>query len=131
MRNHPQRPIIPPLPALLPTPRIPNRINHPVHTPNRAQHRRRNGPPQSGNKQSAEDGGVVLAEVLVRALRRVEGEERLLRSWGGGLHLLVRGVLEGVGDLGRFAEGAHAAAVPGADEEGADGGAEDVASGGC
>ena len=72
---------------------------------------------------------MVLAEVLVRALRRVEGEERLLRGWGGGLHLLVRGVLEGVGDLGCFAEGAHAAAVPGADDEGADGGAEDVARG--
>lgn len=72
---------------------------------------------------------MVLAEVLVRALRRVEGEERLLGRGGGGLHLLVRGVLEGVGDLGCFAEGAHAAAVPGADEEGADGGAEDVAGG--
>jgi hypothetical protein len=73
---------------------------------------------------------VVLAEVLVRALGRVEGEERFLGGRGRGLDLLVGGVFEGVGDLGGFAEGADAAAVPGADDEGADDCAEDVA-GGC
>jgi hypothetical protein len=43
--------------------------------------------------------------------------------------LLVGGVFEGVGHLGCFAEGADAAAVPGAHEEGADYCAEDVAEG--
>lgn len=72
---------------------------------------------------------MVLAEVLVRALRGVEGEERFFGSRGGGLDLLVGGVFEGVGHFGGFAEGADAAAVPGADDEGADDCAEDVAEG--
>jgi hypothetical protein len=41
--------------------------------------------------------------------------------------LLVGRVFEGVRDLGGFAEGADAAAVPGADEDCGDGGEEDVA----
>ena len=43
------------------------------------------------------------------------------------MDLFVRGVFEGVGDFGGLTEGAYAAAVPGADEEGGDGGEEDVA----
>ena len=129
MRNHPQRTVVPPLSTLLPTPRVPNRIHHPVHAPDCAQHSSSNRPPKPGDKQRADDGGVVLAEVLVRALRRVEGEHGLLRCRRRRLDLLVGRVFEGVGDLGRFAEAAHAAAVPGADDEGADDCAEDVAGG--
>jgi hypothetical protein len=43
------------------------------------------------------------------------------------LDLLVGRVFEGVGDLGGFAEGTDAPAMPGADDEGGDGGKEDVA----
>jgi hypothetical protein len=40
--------------------------------------------------------------------------------------LLVGRVFEGVWDLGGFAEGTDASAVPGADDEGGDSGEEDV-----
>lgn len=65
---------------------------------------------------------MVLVEVLVGALRSVEGQHGALGGGRGGLDLLVRGVFEGVRDLGRFTEGADTAAVPGADEEGGDAG---------
>ena len=41
--------------------------------------------------------------------------------------MLVGRVFEGVRDLGGFAEAADTAAVPGADDDGGDGGEEDVA----
>ena len=129
MRNHPQRTIIPPLTALLTTVRVPNSIHNAVDTPHSSEDSSSDRPPQSTDKQCANDGGVVLAEILVRALSRVEGKHGFLGRRRGGLHLLVRGVFEGVGNLGCLAEGTDAAAVPGADEEGADNGAEDVAGG--
>lgn len=70
---------------------------------------------------------MVFAKVLVSALSGVEGEHGGFGGWGGGLDLFVRRVFEGVRDLCCFAEGAYARAEPDADEEGGDGGAEDVA----
>jgi hypothetical protein len=127
MRQHPQRTIVPPLPSLLPTPRIPNRINNAIHTPHRAQRRRHNRVLESRNQHSAQRRDVVLVEVLVCALRAVEGQHGGLCGGRGCLHLFVGGVFVGVGDLGCFAEGAYAAAVPGAHEEGGDCGEENVA----
>lgn len=71
---------------------------------------------------------MVLAEVLVRALRRVEREHGLLRRGRSGLDLLVGRVLERVGDLGRLAQPSDVAAVPDADEEGANDGTENIAA---
>ena len=73
---------------------------------------------------------MVLVEVLMGALRAVEGEEdELARGWGGG-DLFIGGVFVGVGDFGGFAEAAYADAEPGGDEDGGYGGGEDVAGGG-
>ena len=70
---------------------------------------------------------MVLIEVLVRALGRVEGEHSG-PGWGrGGLNLFVGCVFVGVRNLGCFAEAANAAAVPGTDEERGNAGGEDVA----
>ena len=125
VRNHPQRAIVPPLATILATPGVTHRVNHAIHTPHRAQYRRRNRISQSADEHGAEGGDVVLVEVLVRALRRVEGQHCGFGLRRRGLHLFVRGVFVGVGDLGCFAEAADAAAVPGADEEGGDAGGED------
>ena len=73
MRNYSKRPIVPSLSAILSSPRVPNRINHTVYTPHRAQDGRCDGVPQSGNQHGTEGCNVVLVEVLVRALGRVEG----------------------------------------------------------
>lgn len=70
---------------------------------------------------------MVLAEVLVSALSGVEGEHGGFGGGSCGLDLFVRRVFEGVRDLGCFAEGAYAPAEPDADEEGGDGGANDIA----
>jgi hypothetical protein len=127
MRNHPPRAPIPALAGLTLRPRIPHRIRHTVHTPHRAQHRRRNRPLQSRDQHSAQGGRQVLAKVLVRALRAVERQHGFLGRGRGGLDLLVRGVFEGVRDFRCFAEAADAGAVPGADEEGGDAGEENEA----
>lgn len=71
---------------------------------------------------------MVLAEVLVAALRSVEGEELGLALGGRALDLLPGSVLEGVWDLCSFAEGANAYAENAASEEGGDYGEEDVAA---
>ena len=70
---------------------------------------------------------MVLAEVLVGTLGRVEDKHGLLRGRRSSLDLLVGGVFEGVGNLCCLAEAADAGAVPDTNEEGADNGAEDVA----
>lgn len=70
---------------------------------------------------------MALAKVLVSALSGVEGEHGGFGGRSGRLDLFVRRVFEGVRDLGCFAEGAYARAEPDADEEGGDGGTEDVA----
>lgn len=127
MRNHPQRTIVPSLATLLTTVRVPNSIHNTVDAPHSAEDSCSDGPPQTRDQECADDGGVVLAKVLVRALSRVEGKHGLLRCGRGRLDLLVGGVFEGVRDLCGFAEGADAASVPGTDEEGADDGAKDVA----
>jgi hypothetical protein len=131
MRQHPQRTIVPPLAAVLPTPRVPNRIHNPVHAPHRAEHTSRDRVFQSSDEHSSQRGDVVLAEVLVGALRAVEGQHGGLCGGGGGLHLLVGGVFEGVRDLGCFAETTDPGAVPGADEEGRYCGEQDVAGDEC
>jgi hypothetical protein len=126
MRQHPQRTIVPALAALTAI-RVAQRIHDAVDRPHGAQRRRRNRELETGNRHGAERGRVVLVEVLVRTLRRVEGEHGLGGRRGCGLDLLVRGVFEGVRDFGGLAERANAAAVPGTDDEGGDGGEEDVA----
>lgn len=120
MHQHPRSTVVPPLAALLTTLCVSDGINHPIDAPERAQNRRRNRPPQPANKQCANDGGVILVEVLVRALSRVEGQHCFLGRGGSGLNLLVRGVFEGVGNLRSFAERTNASAMPEADEEGTD-----------
>jgi hypothetical protein len=127
MRQHPQCTIVPPLATILTTPRVSNRIHNPVDTPHRAQHTSRDRVSQASNEQSSQRGDVVLVEVLVGALRAVESQHGGLCGGGGGLHLLVGGVFEGVGDLGCFAEAANARAMPRADEEGGYCREEDVA----
>ena len=82
---------------------------------------------ESRDEQTTHSRKVVLAEVLVTALRGVEGEELGLLLGRGGLDLLVGGVFVGVGDLGSFAEAADTDTKVGAGEEGGDYGEEDVA----
>ena len=87
---------------------------------------------QPADEQAPHGGDVALVEVLVAALRGVEGEELrlLLRRVGRVVHLLVGRVLEGVRDLGGASEGPDADAEVYACEEGGDDGEEDVAAGG-
>jgi hypothetical protein len=127
VRNHPQRTVVPSLTALLTTVCVSNGVHNAVDTPHRTENRCSNRPSQTRDQQCADDGWVILAEVLVCALRRVERKHGLLRRGRCSLDLLVGRVFEGVGDLGRLAERADAATVPGADEEGADDSTEDVA----
>ena len=131
MRNHPHDAIVPARPSLPSTPRIPNRIHDAVHTPHASQHGTRNRPPKSRDRHGDNSRDVVLVEVLVGALGAVEGQERRFGGGRGRLDLFPRRVFEGVGDLGRFAEAADVGAVPGAHDEGRDGGKEDVAVGQC
>jgi hypothetical protein len=65
----------------------------------------------------------------VGALRAVEDVHGVLLGRGRCLDLFPRGVLVGVGDLGLLAEGTDALAVPGSEEDGGDGGEDDVAVG--
>jgi hypothetical protein len=87
--NHPQCAIVPSLTALLTTVCVPNSVHNAVDTPHRAENRSSNRPSQARDQQCADDGGVVLAEVLVRALGRVERKHGLLRRGRGCLDLLV------------------------------------------
>jgi hypothetical protein len=128
LRQYPRNSIIPPLPPLLPI-RIPMRINHTINTPRSTQHSRCARVLQARDEHRGEPDGDVLVEVLVPALRAVEGVESLLALGRGRLHLLVGGVFVGVGELCGASEGADAEAEVGADEEGGDGGEEDVAEG--
>ena len=73
LRNHPPSAIVPANTTPLPTPRIPNRVNHTINTPHAAQHSRSNRVPQTSNEHCAEGGDVVFVAVLMRALGRVEG----------------------------------------------------------
>lgn len=130
VRQHPRRTIVPALTTLLTTVCVTHSIHDPVDAPDRAQDSGSYRPPESRDQERADDGRVILAEVLVRALGRVEGQHGLLRAGRRGLDLLVRGVFEGVRYLGRFAEGPDATAVPGTDEKRADDGAEDI-TGSC
>lgn len=127
MRYNTRSTIIPARTPSLRTPRIPDRIKNTINTPRGAERRRRQWESQPRNEHSAESGRVVLAEVLVSALSGVEGEHGGFGGGSCGLDLFVRRVFEGVRDLGCFAEGAYAPAEPDADEEGGDGGANDIA----
>ena len=129
VRNHPQSAVVPALTTLLTTVCVSNSVNDPVDAPDSSENGCRDRPAEARDQKCAEDGGVVLVEVLVRALSRVEGKHGLLGRGRCGLDLLVRCIFEGVGDLCGLAERADAAAVPGANDEGADDGAEDIASG--
>lgn len=73
MRNHPQNTVIPSFTSLASI-RVSKRIDDAVHRPHGTQHRRRHRVLESGNEHGAQSRGVVLVEVLVRALRRVEGD---------------------------------------------------------
>jgi hypothetical protein len=71
---------------------------------------------------------VVLIEVLVSALRRVEEEHGRGFGGRGGLHLFVGGIFVRVRDLSEFAVLADMdEALPGADKECGESGEEDVA----
>lgn len=127
MRDHPQSTVVSALATLSATVSVANSVHDPVDAPDSSQDSGGNGPPQTRDQECADDGGVVLVEVLVCALGRVERKHSILRRGRSGLHLFVRGVFVGIGDLGCLAEGANTATVPCADEEGADDGTEDVA----
>lgn len=127
MRQHPRRTVVPALATLLTTVCVTHSIYNPVDAPDGSQYSGSYGPSEARDQECADHGGMVFAKVLVRTLRRVESQHRLLGAGRRGLDLLVRSVLEGVWDLGRLAERSDAATVPGTDEEGADDGAEDVA----
>lgn len=127
VRNHPSRTVVPALTALFTTVCVPDSIHHPVDAPHSSEDSCSNGPPKARDQECADDGGLVLAEVLVCALSGVEGKHGLLGGGRGGLNLFVGGVFEGVRDLCGLAEGTDTAAVPDTDEEGADDSAEDVA----
>ena len=89
VRNHPQNTVVPTLASLLTAFGVADSVDDPVDTPESSKDRSGNGPPQTRDQQCAEDSGVVLVEVLVRALGRVESEHRLLRCRRGSLNLLV------------------------------------------
>lgn len=127
VRQHPRGTVVPALAALLAAVCVTNSVHNPVDAPDCAQNGSSHRPSEARDQECANDGGVVLAEVLVGALGRVERQHGLLARGSCGLDLLVRGVFEGVRDLGCLAEGTNTAAVPGTDEEGADDGAEDIA----
>ena len=129
MRQQAHSAIVPPRSIIRPT-RIPPSIQHPADAKRSAQRRSGARILEAGDQERAQEVGVVLVEVLVPALRGVEGVHGFARGRGRGLDLLVRCVLVGVRDLGRFAEAAYAHAEPGADEEGRYCGEEDVAGGG-
>jgi hypothetical protein len=127
MHNLPQRSVIPALASLLSSRLVSNSIHHTVRRPQRTHDAHRPGVPEPRNQHGCESGRVVLVEVLVGALRAIEGDHCRGARGRSGLDLFVRGIFVGVGNFGGLASAANVGAVPDADEECGDAGEEDVA----
>lgn len=122
---------VPPLALLLGDVHVPLREEHPVDAPEDAEGGGGDGVAQAGEEEEGEVVGVVLEEVGVGALGRVEAGEAVAEGVRvGGVDLLIGGVGVGVGDAGGAAGGADGYAVPDVDEGGEGAGEDDVA-GGC
>lgn len=102
--------------------RIPQRIQDAAEAPNDARRSRGARVHQAVDQQGDEEAGVALGEVGVRLLRAVEAE-LLARCRGLGR----RGVGDGVGHAGGFAQATRQGGVEDVDEAGENGGSEDVA----
>lgn len=109
MRKHPQSTIVPSL-STLKTLCVSPSIQHTVDAPDRTQHTGSNRVLDARDEERSEEGGVVLVEVLVAALGAVEVDHGLGLCRRRGLHLLVGGILVGVGDFCGLAEATDAAA---------------------
>lgn len=103
VRQLPRNTIVPALATILARVLVSDRVHHAIDSPHSSHNADSSRELESSNEHSAESRGVILVEVLVRALGAVEGDHCFCGRGRGRLDLFVGRIFIWVWDLGGLA----------------------------